>query len=139
MSNRKVTVESSRSTGLDPFIAWLLCHQEKLWWLHSLYALALGVGFMWLGKRNFAFLRVACLRNRRRARRRLSTLDELRVTERPAEHDIPARSRNRGRAIDRPGGTQSGRIERAKKPKTHLPAHEQTCILPVACNVVRLH
>jgi hypothetical protein len=30
-----------------------------LWWLHSLYALLLGVGFMWLGKRNFSYLRVA--------------------------------------------------------------------------------
>lgn len=38
---------------------WLRCHQEKLWWLHSLYALALGVGFMWLGNRNFAYLRIA--------------------------------------------------------------------------------
>ncbi len=39
--------------------AWLHRHQEKLWWLHSLYALGLGVGFMWLGKRNFTYLRIA--------------------------------------------------------------------------------
>ena len=38
---------------------WIQRHQEKLWWLHSFYALALGIGFVWLGKRNFAYLRVA--------------------------------------------------------------------------------
>ena len=40
-------------------ISWLRLHQEKLWWLHSFYALLLGVGFMWLGERNFAYLRIA--------------------------------------------------------------------------------
>ena len=39
--------------------AWLERHKEKLWWLHSLYALALGIGVMWLGTRHFAYLRIA--------------------------------------------------------------------------------
>ena len=34
-------------------------HAAWLWWAHSLYALALGVAFMWLGSRNFAWLRLA--------------------------------------------------------------------------------
>ena len=38
---------------------WIRRHKTKLWWLHSLYALILGIGIMWLGKRNFAYLRVA--------------------------------------------------------------------------------
>jgi hypothetical protein len=59
MPKSNETVESSRPTRPHRLIAWLLRHQEKLWWLHSLYALALGVGFIWLGKQNFAFLRVA--------------------------------------------------------------------------------
>jgi hypothetical protein len=40
-------------------VRWLQVHQDKLWWLHSLYAFVLGIGIMWLGKRNFAFLRIA--------------------------------------------------------------------------------
>ena len=39
--------------------AWLERHKEKLWWLHSFYALALGIGVMWLGTRHFAYLRIA--------------------------------------------------------------------------------
>jgi len=38
--------------------SWFQRHQEKLWWLHSLYALVLGVGIMWLGARNYNYLRV---------------------------------------------------------------------------------
>lgn len=38
---------------------WLRLHKEKLWWLHSSYALALGIGIMWLGARNFTYLRLA--------------------------------------------------------------------------------
>jgi len=40
-------------------VEWFRLHKEKLWWLHSIYALMLGIGFMWLAKRNFAYLRVA--------------------------------------------------------------------------------
>jgi hypothetical protein len=39
--------------------AWLEAHETTLWWLHSLYALAFGIGVMWLGSRNFAFLQIA--------------------------------------------------------------------------------
>jgi len=59
MSKGNETVERSRPTCPHSLVAWLLRHQEKLWWLHSLYALALGIGFIWLGKQNFAYLRVA--------------------------------------------------------------------------------
>jgi hypothetical protein len=52
-------VEETSSIARLPLIAWIARHQDKLWWLHSLYALALGMGFMWLGNRNFAFLRLA--------------------------------------------------------------------------------
>src|SRR5262245_21975394 len=37
---------------------WLQRHQEKFWWLHSAYALLLGIGVMWLGAHNYDFLRV---------------------------------------------------------------------------------
>jgi hypothetical protein len=40
---------------------WLHAHQTLLWWLHSVWALAFGVGVMWLGSRNFTYLRVAIL------------------------------------------------------------------------------
>jgi hypothetical protein len=39
--------------------AWLHAHALLLWWLHSLWALAWGVAFMWLGSRQFTWLRVA--------------------------------------------------------------------------------
>jgi Family of unknown function (DUF5924) len=34
-------------------------HGKALWWVHSAYALLLGIGLMWLGSRNFIFLRLA--------------------------------------------------------------------------------
>ena len=37
---------------------WLQRHEDKIWWLHSGYALLLGVGIMWLGARNYNYLRV---------------------------------------------------------------------------------
>ena len=37
----------------------LLKHKEKLIWFHSTYALAIGIGVMWLGSRNFHFIRLA--------------------------------------------------------------------------------
>ncbi|HLN84848.1 MAG TPA: DUF5924 family protein, partial [Candidatus Limnocylindrales bacterium] len=37
---------------------WFRRHQDKLWWLHSGYALLLGIGIMWLGARNYNYLRV---------------------------------------------------------------------------------
>jgi hypothetical protein len=41
--------------------AWLHRHEGLLWWLHSVWALAFGIGVMWLGSRNFTYLRVAIL------------------------------------------------------------------------------
>jgi hypothetical protein len=38
--------------------AWLHQHETVLWWLHSTWALLFGIGVMWLGSRNFAWLRV---------------------------------------------------------------------------------
>ena len=40
---------------------WLAVHETQLWWLHSLWALAFGIGVMWLGSRNFAYLRIALI------------------------------------------------------------------------------
>lgn len=39
--------------------SWLHRHETVLWWVHSAWALAFGIGVMWLGSRNFAVLRVA--------------------------------------------------------------------------------
>jgi len=41
--------------------AWLERHEGLLWWVHSLWALGLGVVVMWLGARNFLWLRLAAL------------------------------------------------------------------------------
>ena len=41
-----------------PASAWLHRHETRLWWLHSAWALAFGIGVMWLGSRNYAWLRV---------------------------------------------------------------------------------
>jgi len=59
MSEHNVTNGGFESPHRFPFIGWCRRHQDKLWWLHSLYALILGVGVMWLGKRNFAYVRIA--------------------------------------------------------------------------------
>lgn len=34
-------------------------HKDRLWWIHSFYALLLGVAIMWLGSLDFTYLRVA--------------------------------------------------------------------------------
>jgi hypothetical protein len=39
--------------------AWLGRHETRLWWLHSAWALAAGLGAMWLGRRHFGLLRLA--------------------------------------------------------------------------------
>lgn len=52
--------DAQSTTNTDRRVGkWIRRHQEKLWWLHSLYALILGIGMMWLGKQNFVFLRIA--------------------------------------------------------------------------------
>jgi len=38
---------------------FFLKHKDKFWWLHSIYALFFGIGVMWLGKKNFHYIRVA--------------------------------------------------------------------------------
>ena len=58
MPNSNASIATSRSSFRHRLIAWFHLHQEKLWWLHSLYALILGIGIMWLGKRNFSYLRL---------------------------------------------------------------------------------
>jgi hypothetical protein len=59
MADTEATSLHSLPSSGRRWLTWLRRHQEKLWWLHSLYALLLGVGMMWLGRRNFTFLRVA--------------------------------------------------------------------------------
>src|SRR6266498_2388415 len=59
MSETNVPIDEPGTISRLPLLGWCRRHQEKLWWLHSLYALILGVGVMWLGKRNFAYVRVA--------------------------------------------------------------------------------
>jgi hypothetical protein len=39
-------------------LRFIRSHETTLWWLHSSYALLLGVGVMWLGAKNFAYLRL---------------------------------------------------------------------------------
>jgi hypothetical protein len=41
-----------------PLMAFLERNEKLLWWLHSVYALLLGIAVMWLGSRNFNVLRV---------------------------------------------------------------------------------
>ncbi len=42
----------------QPVEQFLRRHEDKLWWLHSAYALLLGVFVMWLGSRDFNYLRI---------------------------------------------------------------------------------
>jgi heme/copper-type cytochrome/quinol oxidase subunit 4 len=59
MSDPKAAIGASSAHFQRHFNEWFRRHGEALWWLHSIYALALGIGVMWLGNRNFAYLRVA--------------------------------------------------------------------------------
>ncbi len=52
---------SSAAQAESPPASWFQRHKDKLWWFHSAYALLLGVGIMWLGARNYNFLRVTVL------------------------------------------------------------------------------
>lgn len=38
---------------------FILKHKDKFLWFHSFYALVLGIGVMWLGTRDFNFIRIA--------------------------------------------------------------------------------
>jgi len=44
-----------------PLRARLERHEALFWWLHSAYVLALGAGIMWLGARNYSWLRYSPL------------------------------------------------------------------------------
>jgi hypothetical protein len=57
MSDSAATIEKSQAS-FQRLVGWIHVHQGKFWWLHSLYALILGIGIMWLGKQNFAYLRI---------------------------------------------------------------------------------
>ena len=39
-------------------VTWLRSHETVLWWMHSAWSLGVGIGVMWLGARNYAWLRV---------------------------------------------------------------------------------
>jgi len=58
MPDSQTDIATSRSSPRHRLIEWLYLHEEKLWWLHSLYALILGIAIMWVGKRNFSYLRL---------------------------------------------------------------------------------
>ncbi len=58
MPNSDANPGTARSSSRHRLIEWLHLHEEKLWWLHSFYALILGIAIMWLGKRNFSYLRL---------------------------------------------------------------------------------
>jgi hypothetical protein len=58
MPHSNAAIETSPSRSKHRFLQWLQVHKEKLWWLHSLYALAFGIGIMWLGTQKFAYLRI---------------------------------------------------------------------------------
>ena len=47
-----------KAPAAHPIAPTVVRNQEKLWWLHSVYALLFGIGVMWLRHRNLAFLRV---------------------------------------------------------------------------------
>ena len=46
---------------LSGVVRWLVAHETQLWWLHSLWALVFGIGVMWLGTHNVAYLRLGIL------------------------------------------------------------------------------
>ena len=58
MKRRPKMTSPEKAPAVHPIAAALLRNQERLWWLHSVYALLFGIGVMWLGHRNFVLLRV---------------------------------------------------------------------------------
>jgi len=44
---------------LRPIRTFLHRHERTLWWLHSAWALAFGIGIIWVGARRFDYLRLA--------------------------------------------------------------------------------
>ena len=58
MADSSGIVVSPAAQAESPPASWFQRHKDKLWWLHSIYALLIGAGIMWLGARNYNFLRV---------------------------------------------------------------------------------
>lgn len=58
MPNSKPAIDQSVSSSSRWLVRWFRRHKDKLWWLHSLYALIFGIAIMWLGTQKFAYLRV---------------------------------------------------------------------------------
>ena len=58
MPNSKPAIDQSVSSSNRWLVRWFRRHKDKLWWLHSLYALIFGIAIMWLGTQKFAYLRV---------------------------------------------------------------------------------
>jgi len=61
MADSPSTDENPADQSSSPLPLWFQRHQDKFWWLHSGYALLLGIGIMWLGARNYNYLRVTVL------------------------------------------------------------------------------
>ena len=58
MAESPIVSETPTTIANASLGTWFQRHKDKLWWLHSGYALLLGIGIMWLGARNYTFLRV---------------------------------------------------------------------------------
>jgi len=50
-----------RAAPFGPLRARVARYEALLWWLHSAYVLALGAGIMWLGARNYSWLRYSAV------------------------------------------------------------------------------
>ena len=59
MGSARIEGDRRLLAPLGPLRARLARHEALLWWAHSAYVLALGAGIVWLGARNFAWLRFA--------------------------------------------------------------------------------
>ena len=46
-----------KEIDLKPLIQVVRKNQRGFWWLHSAYSLILGIGVIWLGARDFRFLK----------------------------------------------------------------------------------
>ena len=58
MADLPPNAASAAARARSTLANWFQRHTNKLWWLHSIYALLFGVGIMWLGARNYNYLRV---------------------------------------------------------------------------------
>ena len=58
MSDSSGAEEVAAARSVFVLRGWLRDHENKLWWIHSAYALLLGIAVMWLGARNHSYLRI---------------------------------------------------------------------------------